>query len=261
MNKYFHHHRIDAKLSNQIRQQGFTIVEILIAITLSMILIAGVIQIYLSSKTSFQVQSQLSRLQENQRITVDFLQRDIIQAGFNLPLGDTSIEVTEGANGTSDSITISHASDTDCLGQTTPGGIAVNQYFINVIQDENGEPLHRLMCDGNGNQGQPQPIADGVTNMQILLGENSINNSPSTYAQQLPSADRYIKAASVTNASRIVAVRIAFLIKSEEGVRKQNLPRTFTLLDTVVNTNDRFKRTVVTKTIPLRNRQTVIVAS
>ena len=55
---------------------------ITVAITLSLILIAGVLQVYLSSKESFRVQNELARLQENQRIAVEFLQNSIRQAGF-----------------------------------------------------------------------------------------------------------------------------------------------------------------------------------
>jgi len=241
----FHFKKIPAN-----RSQGFTLVEIMLAITLSLILIAGVVQVYLSSKTSFLMQNQLARIQENERISMDFLQRDISQAGFNIPLGQQKITVTEGANGASDSIIVRYASNTDCLGQAT-AGIAVNEYFIET--DALGNSLNRLMCRGNGNPNVPQPIADGINSMQILLGENSIDNGSTIYAKQLPSADRYVNVGNVANLNQVVSVRLALLIQSEQAIREQNTAQTFTLLDTVVNTNDRTKRQVVTTTVPLRN--------
>ena len=238
---------------NRISQQGFTLVEIMLAITLSMILIAGVVQVYLSSKTSFQVQNQLARLQENQRISIDFLQRDIRQAGFNISLGDAPITVTEGVGNGSDSIVVRYSSATDCLGADTPeDNIAVNRYFIQ--SDAQGD---RLMCLGNGSA-IPQPIADGVSNMQILFGEKTIDNETS-YARQTPSANRYVKVGSVANLNRVVSIRIALLVESEQPIRTQNLVQSFTVLDAIVAFDDiaapadRIKRQVITTTIPLRN--------
>jgi type IV pilus assembly protein PilW len=236
-------------------QQGFTLVEIMLAITLSLILIAGVIEVYLSSKTSFQVQNQLSRLQENQRISVEFLQRDIRQAGLTLPeqnpisKADRVVVVNDSNGdaepGDSDSITIQYASFTDCLGQTVNGGIVTNIYSVDEVTKQ-------LMCEGSGNLGNPQPIADGVANMQILLGENSLDNDSSNYAKQMPSADRYVNV-DIANINQVVSVRIALLLQSEQEIRKQDQDQSYALLDTVVNMTDRFKRQVLTTTIPLRN--------
>ena len=239
------------------KQRGFTLVEIMLAITLSMILIAGVVQVYMSSKTSFQIQNQLARLQENQRISIDFLQRDILQAGFDIPTGgNPRIQINEGANGASDSITIRYASETDCLGQSTldeeseNNGIAVNRYFIDEDPDDDGQ-VNRLMCQGNGSI-TSQPIADGVSNMQILVGENTLNNDISSYAQQMPSADRYVNVATA-DMDNAVSIRIAFLTESENAVRKLARAQTYTVLDNVINVTDGNKRQVVTTTIPLRN--------
>lgn len=238
------------------RQTGFTLVEIMLAITLSLILIAGVVQVYLSSKTSFRVQNQLSRLQENQRISVEFLQRDIRQAGFKpfdrddqspIP-ADSRIVVVDGGGNTSDTITVQYTSNTDCLGQATPDGMAINEYFIDM--DDEGNSLNRLMCRGNGN-GNAQPIADGISNMQILLGQNSVLSNDSF---QMASADFYVNRTAITSMNNIVSIRIALLIQSEEPIRTQNVNQTFTLLDTVVTPTDRIKRQVVTTTIPIRNK-------
>ncbi|WP_455199905.1 PilW family protein, partial [Kaarinaea lacus] len=106
------HTRYPSKFQSQ--QRGFTIVEIMVAITLSMVLIAGVIQIYISSKESFRVQNQLARLQENQRIAIEFLQRDISQAGFvpypGGPIPGPDITVIDGGGTNPDTITVQYTS-------------------------------------------------------------------------------------------------------------------------------------------------------
>ena len=226
------------------QQHGFTLIEIMLAISLSLVLIAGVIQIYLSSKESFRVQNELARLQENQRIAIEFLQRDISQTGFvpypNGPIPGPDITVIDGGGANSDTITVQHTSTIDCLGAATPAGIAINTYTINPV-------TLQLMCLGNGNA-IPQPIADGIENMQILLGDNvTIGNDPLTG----PSADRYVNPA--TAGVNVVSVRVALLIRSQGPIKKQAAVQNFILLDSNVAQNDRLKRQVITTTIPLRN--------
>ena len=49
------------------RQSGLSLVELMIAITLSLLLIAGVLQIFLSSKQTYSTNNALSRVQESGR--------------------------------------------------------------------------------------------------------------------------------------------------------------------------------------------------
>lgn len=63
-------------------QRGFTLVEIMIAATLSLILLSGVLQIFASSRQTYRVQEGLSQIQENGRFAIEFLARDIRMADF-----------------------------------------------------------------------------------------------------------------------------------------------------------------------------------
>lgn len=64
------------------RQVGLSLVELMIAITLSLLLIAGVLQIFLSSKQTYATNNALSRVQESGRFAMDFLTYDIRNAGY-----------------------------------------------------------------------------------------------------------------------------------------------------------------------------------
>lgn len=67
---------------HSIKQRGMTIVEIMVAITISLVLLSGVAQIFLSSKQTYRMGEQLSRLQENGRLVLDLLARDIRMTGY-----------------------------------------------------------------------------------------------------------------------------------------------------------------------------------
>lgn len=64
------------------KQGGLTLVEIMVALAISSVLIAGVIQIFASNKATYRLQEGLSRMQENARFALDFMTRDIRQAGY-----------------------------------------------------------------------------------------------------------------------------------------------------------------------------------
>ena len=68
------------------QQVGVTVVELMVALVLGIILMGGVLQIYLSTKQTFNVTESLSRLQESTRYSLDMMARDIRMAGF-IPCG------------------------------------------------------------------------------------------------------------------------------------------------------------------------------
>ena len=62
---------------------GFTIVEIMIALLLSVVLLGGVVQVYSSSKQSYRVAENVARMQENSRFAMNILTKEIRMAGFS----------------------------------------------------------------------------------------------------------------------------------------------------------------------------------
>lgn len=64
------------------KQTGLSLVELMISITLGLVLMAGVVQMFVSSKSVFTTQQSMSRIQETGRLAIEFLSRDIRMAGF-----------------------------------------------------------------------------------------------------------------------------------------------------------------------------------
>lgn len=249
-------------------QHGFTLVEIMVAITLSMFLVGGLVQIYSSSKRSSILQSTLAEYQENQRFALDFLNRDIRMAGFFDQSIQTSIkpvdkfhykplDATDDKNSKnatddgSDIITVQYESDRDCMGNKIddtiadnigPNGrtIAINKY---TVESET------LYCEGNASI-RKQPLIDGVVNMQVLYGEDLSALKPGEQA----TADRYVHIEDVNKMDRIKTVRIALLFITPRPVKNKAESETFKLLDAPeITANDTYRREVVTTTIALRN--------
>lgn len=72
------------------KQHGLTLVEIMVSITISLILLAGVVKIFQSAKQSYNIQQALSRIQENARLMTDVMIRDITTSGYLGCLGSTN---------------------------------------------------------------------------------------------------------------------------------------------------------------------------
>lgn len=62
---------------------GFSLVELMVAITLSLLLLTGVIAIFSSSRVSYETTHQLSRVQETGRFALEQISRHVRSAGFS----------------------------------------------------------------------------------------------------------------------------------------------------------------------------------
>lgn len=58
-------------------QVGLSLVELMVAVTISLILLAGIIQLLASNKANYEINDDLARLQEHGRFAVDFMLRDL----------------------------------------------------------------------------------------------------------------------------------------------------------------------------------------
>lgn len=63
-------------------ESGFSLVEIMVAIAISLLLLAGVVAIFMSSRASYETTNKFSRIQENGRFAIDQILRDIRTAGY-----------------------------------------------------------------------------------------------------------------------------------------------------------------------------------
>jgi type IV pilus assembly protein PilW len=62
--------------------RGFSMVELMVALVITLILMAGVSQVFLGSKQSYVIQDTLGRMQENGRYAMEVLSTDLRRAGY-----------------------------------------------------------------------------------------------------------------------------------------------------------------------------------
>jgi type IV pilus assembly protein PilW len=66
----------------QARQRGYTLVELMVAITIGLFLLGGIGMVFVSSKQTYRMQDSLWQLQDNSRFAMEFLIKDLRMAGF-----------------------------------------------------------------------------------------------------------------------------------------------------------------------------------
>jgi len=63
-------------------QLGMSLVELMVALVISLFLLAGIVQVYLANRTSYTFSESISRIQENGRFALDIVTQDLRMAGF-----------------------------------------------------------------------------------------------------------------------------------------------------------------------------------
>jgi type IV pilus assembly protein PilW len=65
-----------------LKQAGLSLIELMIAMLVGLILIAGVLSIFLSSRQSYGINSAVAQIQEHGRFALDFIRHDTRMAGY-----------------------------------------------------------------------------------------------------------------------------------------------------------------------------------
>ena len=69
-------------MNRSLKQKGFSVVELMVALVLGLFLVSGVTAMYVSSKQTYRMTDNLSRLQESLRFSLEFISQDVRMAGY-----------------------------------------------------------------------------------------------------------------------------------------------------------------------------------
>jgi len=140
-------------------QQGLSLVEIMVALTISLILMAGVLQIFIGNQQSYRVQEATSRLQESGRFVGHMITKEIRMADFWGCAGNASNltnhlapavapavhPITPGVGGISGTDNTGlNGSDTITLQGAHGGGMGVTAHSVNAASFSVSNTDHSL---------------------------------------------------------------------------------------------------------------------
>jgi type IV pilus assembly protein PilW len=203
-------------------QRGFTLLEIMIAMSIGLFLTGALLTIVQTNKAVFVNQSQLAQLQDSERMAMT-LMADVIQRAGYFPdptvntAGGTLIASAPFANGQTitgaagDTVSVRYMTAggdgiLNCSGLSNPVGgpntLYVNQFNVAVTA---GVPGGQLICTVTTVNGTtPYTLVNGVTNLSVLYGVKT------NLAAAGNNVDTYLRASqmTLTNWNNVITVMV-----------------------------------------------------
>jgi len=192
-------------MKNNLKKEGFTLIEIMVSMVISSLVIAGVYGVYTIQQRSYTVQEQVSEMQQRIRSAVDFMSREMRMAGYNPPDPYDPNNACENAAITQANTTGTQANpiifafsycDVTANSSTTPIS------YTSVMRTSTYQLNNRVLGLLRDNDISPTVIAEGVDAVEFRhIGQDNIGmpivlNSP------------------VADPSTIRAVQISMLVRS-----------------------------------------------
>lgn len=274
------------------QHQGFTLVELMVALILGLLLTAAAVQLFITGSLTFTNQKNLSDVQDNATFGLSLISQQLRRTNSGntqiigasgalngLVFSGTSVSTTAPSNfpvtakdanasstldGKSDQLVIQYSAlqdnMRDCEGNainTAVDPIVIERYFLRVDTLDSAKPL-ALACaafrssDLNNPQKEGSIIINRVDDLYVLIGAS---NTAGTW--------RYYNIADYNALPApkpaIRSVRLAALIRSTDiDNTTKSIPRAanYSFLDKTVsvsNPNDGFVRRVFSATVSFRN--------
>lgn len=269
------------------RNQGFTLVELMVSVGLGLLVAAIATQLFVTNLMSFNAQRGIADVQDNGRFAMDFINRDIRQAGLrpagailnpypavvietsDMPDATAELITTDSKAGSpgigpSDQLLIQRLTleDTvDCEGNAVAAdSYVVSRYFLRA--DAASGSASALVCAGGSHATTAGSLSASVANdgtvlltsaenFQVLLGVGDAGVPVRYYGP-----DEYALLAEPR--PRILAVRVGVLVSSMDSTGEQfGVVPDLNVLDETVEDipgDGRIRRIFVTS-IGLRNER------
>lgn len=206
---------------------GFTLVELMVGMVISLLLIVVASSLYLAQRVENASQGDIGEIQDNARAIAQLLQRQVRQAGytdFTFPANafvDPTLDTTNDSGAhSSDTLTLRYygsslagadpnaapsspnapapdGSVVDCAGNDVNANVLVTEVY-SIIDDANGIPW--LQCTVNGTA---TPLFRGVEAFQILLGEDTDGDQ---------TVNRYVRP-GVATMPNVTALRVSVVLR------------------------------------------------
>lgn len=234
-------------------QRGFSLIELMISITLGVVISGAVVQMLVSNQVTDRLNQAIASSQEGGRFIVSRLRSDILMTGRYDPLSpdlNTLVDIADeasfvqnhpiilqgdfinnlnlgsiqAANGGNDTLVIGLQGTRDCRGYKL--GYADNEEFYVVneyfIEDQklkcrgfDGRVLRGQKAAEGNNNDAAFTLLDKVLNFQVIYGINSNSGNADTTGRPV----NYVTADQLAQqrplGSHVVAVRLALVLEAD----------------------------------------------
>ena len=267
-------------------QQGFTLVELLVAMALAGIVIGAIYSTYRSQQDSYNNQEVVAEMQQNLRAALYMMVRDIRIAGYDpSELADAGI-VSAGPNSINFTFDINDGVDNDADGTVdeidepiiNDGDVTDANENITYSIDTTDADNPKLVRNAGGGD---QPVADYIDEVGFAYafdndGDNQVDTSAGGFIMWAIDSDgdgdldlnldtnddgvidtndnpAGVALAPEVDISRIRAVKIWLLARTGKVDRSFTNSTTYVVSDQQLQYNDNFRRRLLTTAVSCRN--------
>ena len=248
------------------KQMGFTLVELMVSMTLGLIITVSLVQVYQSNNNLQVYNYALSNIQQDGRYIISAMRQSLwpvarynefstnldrtvdidVEGNFikTHPVvleADYAVDATlgskEGSGTNPDTLVVNLMATQTCTGSSLDFPLGsefhvVNEYFLDgtVLRCRGHDGRYLRGLKTNGSSGQNVPLLNNVHNFQILYGVSQPIGGVETGAvTSWVSADRLAAFVNADGSLPVVALKLAVLIKNDDDIAIENV-RTLKLL-------------------------------
>lgn len=262
--------------------RGFTLIELIVSLGLGLLIAAAAMQLFITNVQGFNTQRGVSDVLDNGRFVLDFINRDVRQAGLSqagvaaasfvpvvvdvldMPGATGALLTLNGLAtpglGNSDQLVtqrLARVDTVDCEGNAVPkDNYVVSRYFLRADMVSNATSA--LACDGGWHDSNN---LFGMGDAGVVLLGSAENLQVQLGVAMTASTVRYMRADDYALLSTprppVIAIRLGALVASVDVAGEQvgNVAPDLNVLDALVNdipADGRIRRVFVTS-IALRN--------
>ena len=269
------------------KQKGFTLIELMIALLIGVFLLIGLMNLFISTNRSVTLSDAMSQNQETGRFTMDYITRYLRSAGYQENFSVQSFPevfvtsagidcagaqaiacaLNDDPNIRGDRLAVAFLSSEDnvmttCAGTAVGGGgpgtgneVIVNLFWVNL---DPGDPSDKeLRCQGynhtteNWVDDNPVALIRNIEAFHFQVGLATANNEKS--------ASRYVPVDQVDDTELIRSIKIAVLTTSEDNTNQRAIQtniqeRKYAVLDAdEITVTDGQLRQIFSSTVELPN--------
>lgn len=215
--------------------QGFTLIELMIAMTLGVLMLSAAIEFVISNNRTYQFNDDFARIQENGTAAVDILTAGLRQAGYQ-PADHLPVDVFPKPCISSSFSSSSSSLQALCnrIHQHRERGVLALQYVTHTagqsdctgkiisiqpltlvslysVEDIDGDGIYSLYCQAysvsdNAFYSHPTPLVDGIDAMQVFY---RVFN-PTTHSYRY----RLLQHLTEEDVARVSAVSVTLLVNN-----------------------------------------------
>ena len=224
----------NVKIQTVLNKRGVTLIELLVALVIGGIVIAGIYRLFVAQTKAYSVQDQVVEVQQNIRSAMETLLRDLRVAGFDDDSLSSTITISDPIivyPADNSHVTINYEYLDPALGDQA--------YSVDYSIDADDATLVRQLTKTPANNTTTETILENVNALNFTYGldQDEDGNMDDQNEDAVIDDNDWVTAAGV-GATKVVAVRVALTARPEPDnpdIQKMVSPRS--LVSTVTLRN------------------------